>query len=400
MAKKSGIGRLVFIAQYAIPLVLVIASNPLSEEPTPPVSVPLPAGAIAWKLLFNDEFDGAAYDTSKWNPYADWSGNGSFNNGREKYSTSQIKLSNGICNLIAQPDPKATEFTGSYKSGELISARANTSSSTPYKFDFLYGYVEARLKIVEKPGFFTAYWMLPSKKDYNYEWEIDILEQLGGQNKTMFQTYHYTPGLANGVARNTSWTPNDGLNNNGKAPVLDYSKDFHTVGVDWQPDHLTFYIDGIASGSFPNKGSDNSNIARTRGYILIQQMVENSWCRSWDLLAADSTKTADTLQIDYVRVWQGTNKKMGMPGATPEKTVHLAPSTIHGQVNFSTISGYAVPSTVTIYDESSRLVRRISGRQLTWDWTDRTGRPVPPGLYFYALNCGGSIQTGKVMRLR
>jgi len=123
----------------------------------------------------------------------------------------------------------------------------------------------------------------------------------------MFQTYHYCPGLPLDQSRNTSWTPNKGTGNNGNAPVIDYSTDYHTFGVDWQKDHLTFYIDGIASGTFPNPGTNNSNIPNTPGYILIQHMVENNWIRSTGHLLPDSTKSVDTFHIDYVRVWQGIN---------------------------------------------------------------------------------------------
>jgi beta-glucanase (GH16 family) len=288
-------------------LSLTITPPAQAKNPQPPASLPLPAGAKAWKLIFNDDFNGTAYDTAKWNPYADWGKNGSFNAGREKYYASQIRVANGVCNLVAAPNPHADTFVDSYHSGELISARADTHAATPYKFDFLYGYVEARLKVTNVPGFFTAFWMIPSKKNYNYEWEIDILEVLGHDHRTMFQTYHYRPGQAPEQTRNTSWTPNKGRDKrNGAAPVLDYSTDYHTFGVDWQPDHLTFYIDGIASGSLPDPGVDNTNIPRTPGYILLQQMVENSWIRSTKQLIPDTTSSVDTLHVDYVRVWQGT----------------------------------------------------------------------------------------------
>jgi len=286
-------------------LMMGLSVSASAQDPQPPTSVPLPADASKWKLILNENFSGTAYDTSRWNPYADWGGNGSFNNGRENYYASQVRLSNDICNLVAEPNPGVTGFTNSYKSGELISARGNTNASAPYKFSFLYGYVEARLKIVNISGFFGAFWMIPCKKNYTYEWEIDILEVLGSEHRTMFQTYHYYPGLPIDQSRNTSWTPNQGLGNNGNAPVLDYSTAYHTYGLDWQRDHLTFYIDGIASGSFPNKGANNSNIANTPGYILIQQMVENGWCRSWNALVPDTFSSRDTFHIDYVRVWQG-----------------------------------------------------------------------------------------------
>jgi beta-glucanase (GH16 family) len=289
-----------------------------AQAPQPPPAVPIPKGSDSWKLILDEGFDGAAFDSSIWNPYADWSGNGSFNNGREKYHPSQVGLSGGICNLVAEPEPGATAFEGSYRSGELLSARANTQAATPYKFSFQYGYVEARVKIVNVPGFFGAFWLLPAKKNFTYEWEIDILEVLGHDHRTMFQTYHYSPGLPADVDRNASWTPNRGTGSNGSAPVLDYSQGYHTFGVDWQADHLAFYIDGIRSGAFPSPGTDNANIPRAPGYILIQQMVENNWIRSTEQLLPDPSASVDTFHIDYVRVWQGAVAD-GLRSAAPAR---------------------------------------------------------------------------------
>jgi len=331
-------------------------------------------------------------------------GTGAFNNGRETYYPSQIKVSNSICNLIAQPNPNSTGFTGSYKSGELLSARANTNAATPYKFSFLYGYVETRIKIVNISGFFGAFWMLPCKKDYNYEWEIDILEQLGKENKTMFQTYHYAPGLPDGVARNASWTPNNGLNNNGAAPVIDYSTAYHTYAVDWEPDHLAFYIDGIQSGSFPNKGTNNSNIARTAGYIIIQQMVENGWSRSWNQLVPDSATSVDTFHIDYVRVWQGTSGnsiKTSPPLSGKKPSIEVSFNHAHGQVNFTLNPQDQNPvSAVMIFDEHGRLVRRLSARDPVWDGTNHAGVPVKSGAYLYKLLDRENEMCGKFLFVR
>src|SRR5271157_3587178 len=127
---------LIPILRVCFCLGLFITSLPAlvhAADPLPPAAVPLPTGMNSWKLILNENFDGTAYDTSIWNPYADWGGVGSFNNGRENYYPSQIQVNNGVCHLVAQPNPGVTTFTNSYKSGELISARANTSSLTPYK---------------------------------------------------------------------------------------------------------------------------------------------------------------------------------------------------------------------------------------------------------------------------
>jgi len=158
--------------------VLLMASSVFAQDPQPPSSVPLPDGASSWELILNDNFEGTAFDTSYWNTISDWGGTGSFNNGREMYYPEQIQLADGILNLVAEPNPGITEHENSYKSGQLISARGSTQAGTPYKFSFLYGYVEARIKIVNVSGFFGAFWMLPNKENLVYEWEIDILEVL------------------------------------------------------------------------------------------------------------------------------------------------------------------------------------------------------------------------------
>ena len=375
-----------------------------AADPLPPASVPLPTGAASWKLILNENFDGTSYDTSIWNPYADWGGNGSFNNGRENYYPSQIQVSNGVCHLVAQPNPGITTFANSYKSGELLSARANTDSLTPYKFSFLYGYIEARLKIVDVSGFFGAFWMIPDKKNYNYEWEIDILEVLGNDPHTMWMHYNWYDGLPADQARNKSWTPNLRTGNNGSGPAMDFSKAFHTIGVDWEPDHLTFYLDSIAAGTFPTPGVNNSNIARTPGYILFQQMVENDWCRAAACTLPNLSAT-DTFDIDYVRVWQGSNQSGIREGSgivpAADKSIEVFPNPMHGKTSFIVKGlGQKQVVAVTVYDDRGRLVRRLTGTNPVWNAANEQGNSVKAGLYFYSVEYAGKIRTGKIMCVR
>ena len=50
--------------------------------------------------------------------------------------------------------------------------------------------------------------MLPTNPSFSYDTEIDIVEILGGHPDTVFMTYHYN-------GRGSSFTPNNGLHNNG-----------------------------------------------------------------------------------------------------------------------------------------------------------------------------------------
>jgi beta-glucanase (GH16 family) len=149
----------------------------------------------------------------------------------------------------------------------------------------------------------------------------------------MYQTYHYRPGLPYNQSRNTSWTTLNNPGLNGTGPVLAFNRDYHTFGLDWQPDRLAFYIDGIECGVFPNKGTNNENIPNSEGYILIQQMVENSWIRSTGILLPNLT-VSETFNIDYVRVWQGSTAPAGINGGNHRRTeqyrVEVSPNPMRG----------------------------------------------------------------------
>ena len=222
----------------------------------------------------------------------------------------------------------------------------------------------------------------------------------------MFQTYNYYPGLPLDSSRNMSWTPNNGGGNNGNAPVIDYSTAYHTFGVDWQPDHLTFYIDSMASGTFPTPGTNNANIPRTAGYILIQQMVENSWCRQpmFACTLSNAATSTDTFRIDYVRVWQGTSPA---DNRTKNAGVRQFPNSgsnsnaIRGQTAFAVKGvGQKRITAVTIYNEQGRLIRRLNGSDIVWNGANAQGDNVKPGLYLYVVDCGGMSQRGTILRVQ
>ena len=44
------------------------------------------------------------------------------------------------------------------------------------------------MKFPGTPGFFTAFWMVPTNPSFNYDTEIDIVEILGGHPDTIFMT--------------------------------------------------------------------------------------------------------------------------------------------------------------------------------------------------------------------
>jgi Glycosyl hydrolases family 16 len=295
---------------------LVAAAIPLPTAcapPTPPVApsagaIPTPPIAAppgkSWTLDFNVDFDGTSLDTSKLKSCFDWDVGhctSSFNSGKEHYLPDQVQLSNGAAHLVAEPlsppysDNACYDGVCTYKSGLLSTARPDQSS--PYLYSFTYGYVEARLKLPTTPGMFSAFWLVPARPDYQYAYEIDILENLGGKPDVIYQTYHYNN-------RERSYKVNDlSKDTNGACAKKDYSAAFHTYGVDWDRDHIAFYIDGNECGRMTP--TDPSMIAGEPMQIILNLMVDNSWGRDANLVLPSQTIT-DHLDVDYLRVWQAT----------------------------------------------------------------------------------------------
>ncbi|HSX01406.1 MAG TPA: glycoside hydrolase family 16 protein [Candidatus Saccharimonas sp.] len=258
-----------------------------------------------WNVSFFEEFNGTDYDHTKLTPCFDWNYGdctSTFNNGREHYLPSQVTVSNGTAKLNASPlsPPYASSAcqnsSCTHKAGLLSTARkSGNDPDTAYLYKFTYGYVESRFKFPATQGFFTAFWMLPADTSYQYQTEIDILELLGYDPKQMWMTYNYGPN------RSLSYEPNTGIGNNGACAYQDYSTGFVRMGVDWEPDHIAWYINGVKCGQF----TDAAQIGNQPMQLILHMMIDNNWERSWNEGLVDATLSRD-LEVDYIRVYQQT----------------------------------------------------------------------------------------------
>jgi len=265
--------------------------------PEPPAPA---APGKTWRVVLSEEFNGKDYDHTKLSPCFDWNSGGctsSFNKGKETYKPEQVRVSDGTAKLVAEPqwptetDPLCYQDKCTYKAGLLSTARPNVHDGQ-YPFPFTYGYVESRLKFPAIPGFFTAFWMLPTDPSYEYRSEIDILEILGGSPENVNMTYAYDD-------RNQAYKVNRGPNDNGACPVRDYSQDWVRFGVDWQPDHIAWYVNGVKCGEF----TDAAKIENGPMQLILNLAVDNNWERDVGSVLTDQTLIAQ-VEVDYIRVYQ------------------------------------------------------------------------------------------------
>ncbi len=185
-----------------------------------------------WRLAWEDTFSGPAGDPpsqSKWTP--DVGGNGWGSKQLQYYTDNQNVYLDGKGSLILEARKEDTgKFGCWYGPCQYTSARISTRDH----FSFTYGLLEARIKIPHGQGLWPAFWLLGS----NYEsvgWpacgEIDVMENIGQKKPaTLYGSVHGPENFIN------SYT----------LPHGTFADDFHVFALQWEPDHLTFFMDGIS----------------------------------------------------------------------------------------------------------------------------------------------------------
>ena len=214
--------------------------------------VEIPLMKRVYSQVWSDEFNltaGSAPDPSIWLPEnGDGSkaaaGGGWGNRERQFYIPNLAKITAAGAVQIDATTSGAGQYTCYYKGPcEWISSKYITKG----KIAFKYGRIEARIKGPAGAGTWGAFWMLGADIDERlWPWcgEIDVTELLG---KTPNLSYGYLHGLLSGGA-------------GGRGTSVDMPKGFvdeyHTYSIDWLPDQINWYVDGVLYGSQPKVDKD------------------------------------------------------------------------------------------------------------------------------------------------
>ena len=202
--------------------------------------------------VWQDEFNlaaGSSPDNSVWSPEnGDGSktaaGGGWGNKERQYYIPTLAKITSGGVLEITATKNGAGDYNCYYKTPcEWVSSKYITKD----KLGFKYGRIEARIKGPVGPGTWGAFWMLGADIDERrWPWcgEIDITELIGKEPNT---NYGYLHGLLSGGygGRGTTVSMPDG-----------FSDEYHTYAIDWLPDQIDWYVDGVLFGSQPKVDRD------------------------------------------------------------------------------------------------------------------------------------------------
>jgi beta-glucanase (GH16 family) len=229
-----------------------------------------------WKSIFRDEFDAGTLNPV-WRTAQYWDRDHTVVGGGELevYDPTAVSVSDGMLRLTARQE---TKYGMPYVSG-LVQTGGDDSVTGEPRFNFKYGYMEVRAKLAGGQGIWPAIWMMPaSYNDGNGE--LDVVEVVGKWPDYANFTLH-----RNGSDEGDEW----------RAPY-DFADDFHTFGVDWQPDHVTWYVDGIERARM----TDPALICPEAMYPILNVAVGGDWAGPPDA----TTNFPTTMDVDYVRVWQ------------------------------------------------------------------------------------------------
>ncbi|MFN2424373.1 MAG: family 16 glycosylhydrolase [Cryomorphaceae bacterium] len=229
-----------------------------------------------WALDWSDEFEGNSLDMDTWSH--EFGSHGWGNNELQMYTSSpeNTEVSDGTLKITARQENVGG---ASYSSSRI---------RTINKMEFLYGKVEARIKVPIGQGIWPAFWMLGANFEedgWPFCGEIDVMEHVNNEPMTN-SAIHWFDG--EGHTYDTKTAPFDG-------------SQWHVYGADWNEDGVTFILDDQPYFHFPFEDENNTAPIFTKPFFfLLNIAVGGNWPGSPD----GTTQFPAVMEVDYVRIFQ------------------------------------------------------------------------------------------------
>lgn len=260
---------------------LVLSTTGCTQAVATPAPTATPIAPIeGWSLVWHDEFDAEEIDRQNWTFDI---GGGGWGNGEMQYYTDRsenARLENGLLVIEAVQE----KYSGSY----YTSARLKSQGLQ----EFQYGRLEARLKVPEGKGFWPAFWMLGSNF-LQVGWpecgEIDIMEYVGKEPDLIMGTLH-GPGYS-GALGFSGWN----------RQTYNIADDFHTFGIEWDEDQITWFYDGEAYHTMKREDVGSRPWVFDQPFFFILNLAVGGTLGG--MVSPDTVFPSQYL-VDYVRVYE------------------------------------------------------------------------------------------------
>ena len=268
---------LLLAAQSAFTVTNSVYHGPVQRPPTA-------------RMVWRDEFNGAALDPQKWQYDTARNQEGWYNGERQYYSAGRrenLRVAKGRLTIEARHeklDPTSFPDWGSqdYTSARIFSKQAWT-----------YGFYEIRAKLPCARGTWPAIWMLPEHMEkWPDDGEIDIMEQVGAEPNLIYASLH--TALFNHVKK---------TQRSAQRLVPTSCSAFHVYQLDWQPKSITLGVDGrgILRVFDDQPGGKGAWPFDTPFHMILNLAMGGNWAAAKGM---DDAALPQRMEVDYVRVWQ------------------------------------------------------------------------------------------------
>lgn len=253
-------------------------------------------GPSGWNLVWSDEFDtpaGTPPDPDTWSyEIGDVTpdGKNGWGNDELQYYTDDIDnaATDGQGNLVITTRAADGSLECYYGTCQYTSARLITW----HKAEFAYGRIESRIQVPQGAGLWPAFWSLGTDIDV-VSWpqtgEIDFMEFVGRLPNEIYGTIH-GPGYSGGQSFGNEY--DFGM------PVY---TDYHTFTVEWQPDLIVWYVDGIKyHEAVPADVAPNAWVFNDPVFFILNVAIGGNFGGA----VGEDTTFPQSMKVDYVRVFQ------------------------------------------------------------------------------------------------
>jgi beta-glucanase (GH16 family) len=231
----------------------------------------------AYHITFEEDFSN--FSVSPWGPNTRWIAHtpwhGDFGDAQFADPTPgfPFTVKDGVLRIEARRGED-----GKWRSGLLA-----TNDPDGRGFSQQFGYFEIRAKLPQGPGVWPAFWLI-SNKDPDASIEIDVLEHYGvapDKYQSVVHVWPKTPGTKPYEAM---------FQHSVKSGIL--YEDFHTYGVDVEPESTTFYFDRteVTKTKTPPEH-------RRALFILVDLALGGGW-------PIDQAPNPSYMYVSYVRAYQ------------------------------------------------------------------------------------------------
>lgn len=283
-----------------------------------------------YTYVWGDEFYGDTLNKNKWVCSTGTSKMSGYKDVLLLDNTEAVKVDGGSLKMTAQTytDPSNPDIK------YAVPASIHTQGTMEYR----YGYIEIRARVPYRTGVWPSFWMqsaakLGGRQNYDYFTEIDMFEVFGhtsdlycnvhkwySKDSNMATTHGITHIAAAEDGGISSWLGDlFGQPMGEEKRTLTSPEDWHTYGFAWDANYMCMYVDqtlfrayditsakSVFGSTNAGKDSDMSGFNDPLYIIFNNHVFTENYSFQPNLITGNESNLPATYEIDYVRLYQGT----------------------------------------------------------------------------------------------